>query len=78
MVLAVTPDHVLVFAAKAQRNGLKIGDRAAWWPRPDVHVVSATDGSLYRRVVLRVSDRTIELDGSKDEVAHRIEAALTP
>ena len=77
MVLAVTNDHVIVFAAKAHRGGLQIGEQAAWWPRDDVRVLSARDGSIYRRLVLQVPDRTIELDGTKDDVARRVEAELT-
>jgi hypothetical protein len=77
MILALTNDHVIVFTAKPHRGGLQLGERVAWWARADVQVLSTKDGSLYRRLVLQVPDRTIELDGTKDEVAHRIEAELS-
>jgi hypothetical protein len=76
MLLALTTDHVVVFVANSHRGRVQPGEIFATWSRGDVRVVRAQDGAIFRRLVLQVGDSTIELDGTKDEVAHRIEAEL--
>ena len=76
MVIALTPYEVLVIETRSRGRGVQLGEIAARWPRETVRVVGTSNGSIYRRLMLRVGEQTIELDGTKDETADRVEAEL--
>lgn len=76
MVIALTPYEVIAIEAKPRGRGVQLGDISARWARETVRVVRTANGTIYRRLVLQVGEQTIELDGTKDETADRVEAEL--
>ena len=77
VILAVTADEVVVLGTDGRPGEMQPADLVDAWHRDEVRVVRAHDGSLYRRLVLQLGDRTVELDGTKDALAHRIEEELS-